>query len=174
MAAMEVLLIRRVWQRMWLDREPVTLTGQYVLFCVCIFLLLQQSELLSVMGEGRLPPIGTELLAAAFLPLLSGGCRGIICQQAGSHCLWAGTNAASFRQLDPGCVHTVCRGERLTVVALQPAKRVAKSKFWVRYCAIFWRFLHKQLCLFTVLPWDITTLNSSTPAQNTRSRPDAL
>lgn len=31
----------------------------------------------------------------------------------GSHCLWAGTNAASIRQLDSGCVHTVCGGECL-------------------------------------------------------------
>lgn len=68
---------------------------------------LQQWGLLSVMWEGRLPPIGMELLAAAFLPLLSGGWRGIICQHAGSHCFGAGTNAASIRQLDCGRVHTV-------------------------------------------------------------------
>lgn len=53
----------------------------------------------AVMWEGRLSPIGLELLAAAFLPLLSGGWRGIICQRAGSHCFWVGTNAASIRQL---------------------------------------------------------------------------
>lgn len=68
---------------------------------------LQHWGLLSVMWEGRLPPIGTELLAAAFLPLLSGGWRGITCQHAGSHCFGAGTNAASIRQLDCGRVHRV-------------------------------------------------------------------
>lgn len=68
---------------------------------------LQQWGLLSVMWEGRLPPVGTELLAAAFLPFLSGGWRGIICQHAGSHCFGAGTNAARIRQLDCGRVRTV-------------------------------------------------------------------
>lgn len=69
----------------------------------------QQWGLLSVMWASRLPPIELELLAEAFLPLLSGGWRGIICQHAGSHCIWAGTNAASIRQLDPGvCTYSVC------------------------------------------------------------------
>lgn len=76
-------------------------------------LFLQSSSstevLLSAMWEGRLPPIGPELLAAAFLPLLGGGWRGIICQHAGSHCLWAGTNAASIRQLGSGvCTYSMC------------------------------------------------------------------
>lgn len=61
------------------------------------------------MWASRLPPIELELLAEAFLPLLSGCWRGIICQHAGSHCIWAGTNAVSIRQLDPGvCTYSVC------------------------------------------------------------------
>lgn len=87
--------------------SPLTnISDLFVCACVCVSSSVC-GELKSyfcraaaaVMWEGRLSPIGLELLAAAFLPLLSGGWRGIICQRAGSHCFWVGTNAASIRQL---------------------------------------------------------------------------
>ena len=94
-------------------RWPLTHFAFCFVCCVQIFISVRELKSYScsseVMWEAKLPPSGPELLAAAFLPLLSGGWRGIICQHAGSHCLWAGTNAASIRQLDSGvCAYCMC------------------------------------------------------------------